>query len=209
MNLMHLHKVSLPKILSLSISIHTANPSSPTPKHRFSKTSLKPSRSGVTDRAASVPGQSRSSYKNDSRRLKRKSSTADLNQRPKKAPRTDETAADADEFPSLKPVESLLDQLKDPPLRSMVNPTDAEKYSDKLPSVDDDNDSSDNDEAPSDTEESLFGDNEFMQKIRAGNDVTVCQVFSFTFHHVSKSIRRWSARNLCTRFPKLRDLDAL
>jgi hypothetical protein len=131
---------------------------------------------------------------------------------------SDAPAIDADKFPSLKAIESLLEQLKDPPLTSTDNPyaTAVERYSsaEPLSSGADNNDSSDDDDEAQSESESLFGDHEFMdRKMTIRNDVTaLARVCHFPFHCITifktdyPICRCTSARSQTTQFPKLDDL---
>jgi len=150
MNLMHLQKVLRPNILSLFVSI-------PTPNFRPSSSKCLSSKQSVSDTDTVFRPSALL-------RLKRRPST-DPNKR-RKNTRTDEnlfreSAPPADDgFPSLK---AVLDQLIDAP-----SDNHGRGYSSAPSSGVDDDDSSDDNEAISESE-SLFGDNEFMQREVVGD----------------------------------------
>lgn len=163
MNLMHLHEVVQPKILSSSISINFPNSTMPQSPRRRPVSSRRRAMKIDLYRSINTPKHSRSN-KSDSpvRRLKRRSTTPDLNKRRKKAPRTDENqlvasdgnTTDGDHFPSLRQV---LDQLIDPPLTPEDNSSasSAERSSSAEIEIDD-NDSSDDDDEMLSYRESQF-----------------------------------------------------
>jgi len=162
MNLMHLHKVIQPKILSLSISMHNTN--SFTRQNCPSKvlTNAKTSQHYVFGSAKSIniPKHPQSPL------LKRRSTTPDHN-RPRKIRKTDG-------FPSLEHVGSLLDRIMDQPSLSAGHPRAS---SAELNSSSGADDNSSGDDELSDNE-SLFGDQELVREVAVRDDVStrrVCQ----------------------------------
>jgi hypothetical protein len=182
---MHLQKVVLPKILSLSISMHPNGFTRQIPKHPSkAPTNAKTLRRRVTDigrdpvfrpaASINIPRHRRTDqYDSPSQlRLKRRSATPD-HKRPRKIAKTDEnTSADAsresdapatdiDGFPSFKPVDQSLDGGRN----SSAEP----------PSSDDD--FSDSDEVLSG---SLFNDRELLERELPVRNAQVCQI---PFHY--------------------------